>query len=123
MANALSDETKLEAVSKTGALVLVIGPSGAGKDSIIDGARRILRSGSRFVFPRRVITRPVDETEDHTECLREEFDILENTGSFSLHWRAHGLCYGIPVGIVNEIAEGTIVVVNVSRSIIARAQE
>jgi ribose 1,5-bisphosphokinase len=123
VANALSEEANLKTVSKTGTLVLIVGPSGAGKDSIIDGARRILRNDPRFVFPRRVITRPVDETEDHAECSREDFDVLKNTSSLSLHWQAHGLYYGIPAGIENEIAGGRIVITNVSRSIIGQAHE
>ena len=48
-----------------GILFFVVGPSGAGKDSLIEGARSI---GEPFVFARRVITRPAGSAgEDHDE--------------------------------------------------------
>jgi ribose 1,5-bisphosphokinase len=82
-------------------LVLVVGPSGAGKDTLLDAARQALVDDPRFRFVRRVITRPADAARD-----------------FALQWQAHGLSYGIPAEAIEEDA---VVVANVSRTVIADA--
>lgn len=105
-----------------GRLFLVVGPSGAGKDSLIAAARERL-DPSRFHFARRIITRPLDAGgEVHAEATAEEFIALETAGRFALSWRAHGLAYGIPRGIEAELAAGRGVVANVSRAVIAEAR-
>ncbi len=105
-----------------GALVLVVGPSGAGKDSIINGARLLLHGDARYVFPRRIITREVDETEHHAEVSEADFEALKEFGAFLFHWKAHGLSYGIPAGVSGELSQGKIVVINVSRAIVTSAR-
>src|SRR5487761_2171053 len=40
---------------------------------------------------------------------------------FALRWRAHGLDYGIPEDIEDDLARGRIVIANVSRAVIADA--
>ena len=84
-----------------GRLVLVVGPSGAGKDSLIEAARRALAGHPRFVFPRRLVTRPCDPgSEDHDSLTEEAFASEREAGAFFLHWGAHGLHYALPGSIV-----------------------
>ena len=107
----------------SGRLFLVVGPSGAGKDSLIEAAKRALSGRPGFVFPRRIITRPSDPgSEEHDSVAEAEFDHLCATGAFFLHWRAHGLRYGLPASIADDLAAGTTVISNVSRSVITEAQ-
>jgi phosphonate metabolism protein PhnN/1,5-bisphosphokinase (PRPP-forming) len=105
-------------MSGTAMLVLVVGPSGAGKDTLLTLARKALADDPRFRFVRRVITRPADAGgEDHETVSEAQFA----TRDFALSWAAHGLHYGISADIADDIARGVVVVANVSRSIIAQA--
>ena len=107
----------------SGTLFLVVGPSGAGKDTLIEGARRALADDPRFVFPRRVITRPRDAGgEAHDAIAIDEFRIAQQRDAFALSWDAHGLCYGIPRAIEGHLAAARHVVVNVSRAVIPAAR-
>lgn len=111
------------ALPDQGTLVLVVGPSGVGKDSLIDYARARLDDDPLVVFPRRVITRPDgDDAEDHDSIAEADFDRLAADDAFALHWRAHGLGYGIPRSIVDDLAAGRSVVVNASRTMIDEAR-
>jgi ribose 1,5-bisphosphokinase len=105
-----------------GRLMLVVGPSGAGKDTLIDLARTALCDDASVVFPRRVITRaPADEPHDTMDA--GAFDNAARDGAFALTWDAHDLRYGIPAIIDGHIRAGRTVVCNVSRAIIATARE
>ena len=103
-----------------GAFVLVVGPSGAGKDTLIDIARRTLAGDPRVVFARRTVTRAA-AAEDHETMTPEAFDAAERAGAFALSWRSHGLAYGIPASVVAAAAAGAVVVINASRAVIAEA--
>ena len=98
-----------------GTLFLLVGPSGAGKDTLLDGARDMLE-GEWFRFPRRVITRPAEAGgEDHEAATDTQFDNMKAQGAFLHHWSAHGLRYGIPADLAQNLAAGINVVVNTSR--------
>jgi len=99
-------------------LVLVVGPSGAGKDTVLALARQALRHDTRFRFVRRVITRPANAgAEEHEPVSEAEFRCRR----FALHWQAHGLSYGIPTDITDDLARDRVVIANVSRGVITDA--
>ena len=106
-------------------LILVVGPSGAGKDTLLNGARDALGGDAAMVrFVRRVITRPGDlGEEDHESVTEQEFNLRQEAGDFALSWRAHGLHYAIPADITLDLAKGRVVVANVSRAVVAEAAE
>jgi ribose 1,5-bisphosphokinase len=101
---------------RNGAFVAVVGPSGAGKDTLIAHAKTALADESQVEFVRRVITRPSDgATEDHDTLTDGEFLEALAKGAFALAWEAHGLRYGLPVSIDRAIENGHVAVANVSR--------
>jgi len=105
-----------------GRLVLVVGPSGAGKDTLLKGARAACAYDPAVVFPRRVVTRPTSDTEDHDSVDGAGFARAASEGAYALWWQAHGHDYGIPVAIDHDIRAGRTVVCNVSRTIIEAAR-
>jgi ribose 1,5-bisphosphokinase len=108
---------------RPGTLIAVVGPSGVGKDSLIAGARAAFEASSGVVFARRLITRPADEAgENHLPVSVADFDRLQASGAFAVSWEAHGLRYGVPAAVLDDLAAGRIVVVNGSRSALDRFQ-
>lgn len=104
-----------------GCLVLVVGPSGAGKDTLIEAACERFSGDRRFCFPRRFITRAADLYEHHVPVSAVEFEGMAREGRFLLHWTAHGLSYGIPVEVAGRLNSGATVVANVSRTVVGES--
>ncbi|MGV6872859.1 phosphonate metabolism protein/1,5-bisphosphokinase (PRPP-forming) PhnN [Pseudochelatococcus sp. B33] len=101
-----------------GAFVCIVGPSGAGKDSLLSHARKMLADDPAMVFPRRLVTRAKDASEDHDTITQEAFDAGVRDGAFSLHWQANGLSYALPMEVKQAAEAGKVVVCNVSRAVI-----
>lgn len=105
-----------------GRLVLVVGPSGAGKDTLIGLAREACDSNAQVVFPRRTVTREASVHEENEAVSAAAFDAEQRAGAFALAWTAHGLSYGLRNAIDDDIRAGRTVIANVSRTIIAHAR-
>lgn len=104
---------------RNGVFVAIVGPSGAGKDTIIDYARAVLKDEPGFHFVRRVVTRPSSvDAEDHDTLSDEAFAKAVQSGALAHQWEAHGLCYGLPKSVHDEIRLGAVAIANVSRGII-----
>ncbi|PYY67988.1 phosphonate metabolism protein/1,5-bisphosphokinase (PRPP-forming) PhnN [Pseudomonas jessenii] len=99
----------------SGRLIYLIGPSGSGKDSLLDAARaRLAERGCRIV--RRVITRSAEAVgEAALGVSAQQFADMEARGAFALSWHANGLSYGIGREIDDWLAGGQDVLVNGSR--------
>ncbi|HWK47798.1 MAG TPA: phosphonate metabolism protein/1,5-bisphosphokinase (PRPP-forming) PhnN [Stellaceae bacterium] len=103
-----------------GTLFFVIGPSGSGKDTLIEGAKAALSAGGRYVFARRVITRAAGSPgEDHDGVTAASFAELERAGHFLIAWDAHGLRYGLLAALAGELESGRHVIANGSRAMVA----
>ncbi|MCV2881505.1 phosphonate metabolism protein/1,5-bisphosphokinase (PRPP-forming) PhnN [Actibacterium sp. XHP0104] len=103
-----------------GRLIAVVGPSGAGKDSVMAGLKAAL-PGLRLV--RRTITRARDlGGEDHDAVTPEAFRAAARAGMFCVHWSAHGLNYGIPADVLTDTRRGIDCLANFSRGALGQAQ-
>jgi len=106
-----------------GCFFFVVGPSGAGKDSLLSGVLPFLPTDA-FVFARRVITREaVTHTEDHDSCTEAIFLEREKNGEFLITWQAHGLSYGLPISLLEAIERDVHVIANGSRNMITELQK
>ena len=103
----------------TGIFVAVVGPSGAGKDTIIDYARTHLPQDGSYHFVRRVVTRDAHgNTEDHDTLSEAEFLKAVERSEFCIHWQAHGLYYGLPASVEQVLENGGVVIANLSRKVL-----
>ena len=110
---------------RSGVFVAVVGPSGAGKDTIIRYAQaRTADYGGDVEFVRRVITRPSDPASElHDSISLTAFERAEADGAFAVSWEAHGLRYGLPVHIDALLRSGGVAVANVSRGAVPALRE
>jgi ribose 1,5-bisphosphokinase len=104
-----------------GRAIAVVGPSGAGKDTLIDAA---MQARPDLLKARRVITRPTTAGgEDFDGATVAEFQRRAAAGDFILTWQAHGLHYAIPHGIMQDLNAGRDVILNLSRAVLVQARD
>ena len=125
MTSALLERAQAGALPiRYGAFVAVVGPSGAGKDTLIAHAKAALAGEPQVDFVRRVITRPCDgSTEEHDTLSDGDFVQAQRDGAFALAWEAHGLRYGIPASIDVALDNGHVAVANLSRGALPALRE
>ncbi|WP_299599897.1 phosphonate metabolism protein/1,5-bisphosphokinase (PRPP-forming) PhnN [uncultured Tateyamaria sp.] len=104
----------------TGRLIAVVGPSGVGKDTVMDA---MFKAAPRLGLVRRVITRPATSGGEVFDGVSEAtFQTMKHDGAFALSWTAHGLSYGIPTSVDACLASGQDMLANLSRGVLAQAQ-
>lgn len=106
----------------TGRLVYVVGPSGAGKDSVLEYARARLPADAGIIFARRFITRPPAAGEQHIPVSAGQFKRIAGDDGLALQWNANGLSYGIGREIRHWMDLGFHVIVNGSREYLPSAR-
>lgn len=97
----------------TGRIIAVVGPSGVGKDSVMQGLAAVM---PHLHLVRRIITRAPDQGgEDYDAVSVAQFQDMADNGAFAVHWAAHGLHYGIPQTVRYQLNKGTDCLANFSR--------
>lgn len=105
-----------------GRLIYVVGPSGAGKDSLLAWVREHLPANAPLHWARRTITRPADAGGEAHEGLDDEgFERVVQAQGFAMHWQANGLRYGIRLEEVAHQEHGRWVLINGSRAYLRQA--
>lgn len=103
-----------------GKLVLIVGPSGAGKDTLMERVLTHHACTQPLILVQRIITRPADSGgEDHRAMSEDDFERALHSGEFLIHWNAHGLRYALPADILDLIDSGKTVLANVSRQVVS----
>jgi ribose 1,5-bisphosphokinase len=108
-----------------GRLIYIVGPSGAGKDSLLAWVREHLPASAPLHWARRAITRPADAGGEAHECLDTEgFENVVQAQGFAMHWQANGLRYGIrreELAHLTHAVQGQWVLLNGSRAYLPEA--
>ena len=104
-------------------VILVVGPSGSGKDTLLRHARSILESQDSILFSRRYITRPPDSNEDNYYVDQYGFEQLQSCGFFLATWEAHNNLYGIPHHIFTTSEASRTVICSISRTAVEKFEE
>ena len=104
-----------------GKLIWLIGPSGSGKDSLLEVLRQ--QAHPQLLVAHRYITRPANAgCENHIALSEAEFFTRAGHNLLALSWHANGLYYGVGVEIDLWLHAGFDVIVNGSRAHLAQAK-
>lgn len=76
-------------------IILIVGPSGVGKDTLLRAARKKLKENECFNFVKRYITRKPDSNEKNFYLKDKAFFLLKQSSYFLSSWEAHDNYYGI----------------------------
>jgi len=109
--------TRLPSLPHSQRLLVVVGPSGAGKDTVMAAwQQHAAAAGQVLRVARRTITRPARAGGEAHEALDEaQWQAACDAGAFAVHWHAHGLAYGVRTREFDALAHGT-VLLNGSRA-------
>ena len=103
-------------------LIYVMGPSGAGKDSLLDWLKNKLPPQSPIHFAKRTIDRPLQALgEQHESVDAASFARLRAEKAFAMHWLANGRQYGVRHSELEPLQQRQWLLVNGSRAYLPEA--
>ena len=105
-------------------LIYVVGPSGAGKDTLLAWLKSHIRPSSLLHWARRTIDRPTSSqinAEQHESVNSQEFQKLLKDNAFAMHWKANSQQYGIRSQEIAPLYQSEWVIVNGSRGYLPQA--
>jgi ribose 1,5-bisphosphokinase len=105
-------------------LIYVVGPSGAGKDTLLSWLKSRVRTSSLLHWARRTIDRPPStdsNAEQHESIDSIGFVNLRKEGAFAMHWEANSHRYGIRFQEIAPLYQFKWVIVNGSRGYLSKA--
>lgn len=109
---------------KPARLVYVVGPSGAGKDSLLAWLMQHAQPQDGLYLARRCISRPDHAaSEAHEAMSPQAFAALVGQEAFAMHWYANDLWYGVRHAELAPLQEGRTVLVNGSRGWLVAARQ
>lgn len=91
-------------------IILIVGASGVGKDTLIKEAKKDLKK--EFNFVRRYITRKPDKSEKNYFLENSAFELLKENDFFISSWSAHENFYGISKNSIKNKTN----IISISRS-------
>ncbi|MDJ0779263.1 MAG: hypothetical protein QNJ85_15455 [Gammaproteobacteria bacterium] len=110
-------------VNQSGLLFYLVGPSGVGKDSLLE-ALRIYPDLPALHLAERYITRPTRRGDDrHVEIDPDTFAVRAARGDFLFTWHSHGFSYAVSNDLLFHLRTGEDVLVNGSRAYLSTAME
>lgn len=103
-----------------GTLFIISGPSAAGKTTLVKAAvEQLHKEGYAIERPATHTSRPIGKGEqagsDYIFVTPDEFDRLEKEGFFMEVSREYGPAYGVRRGLLDEVKQGTSLVLVLDR--------
>ena len=112
------------AATRPGRLFYLVGPSGSGKDTLLNCLKQHSYSVRQPLVAHRYITRAVTtDGENHIELSDAGFERRRADGLFLFDWESHGYRYAVGVEVVDWLARGFHVIMNGSREYLPKARE
>ncbi len=111
-------------MSHSSRLYYLVGPSGSGKDTLLNHLKLNKYAENQPIVAHRYITRPLRmNDENHIEVTEFDFQRRKEAELFLFDWQSHGNQYAIGKEVKKWVKSGQNVIINGSRQYLTTARE